>query len=90
MFKIFLTKNEEGQVVKASLGFNGEELLNMLPEELIDAVVFTAWESQEVNEFLNSSNVIHLIAQKVVDVTGMNEEEKMKEFEEITETNFFE
>lgn len=96
MFKIFFeTKFGESKdgstplALHGSFAMNGEELLGILPDELHDAIIFTAWESQDVNNFFNRDNIIYLVAQKIKDVTGLTEDEKRKELDEVCGSNFF-
>lgn len=90
MFKAFVNRNETTQDGKhsydVSLGINGEDLLWMMPMSLQEVIQET--EDEEVKDCFSKHNIVYLVAQKVVDITNLNDEEKKQELMEIVEKNF--
>jgi hypothetical protein len=93
MFKAFITRNEvttDGkQSYEVSVAINGEELFNMMPEALQNEILDLIDQDEEIKDMFKRSFAFQIIAQKVVDITNMNNEEYQIELDEVSATSFF-
>lgn len=92
LFSKLGTNAETGEkdVMKAKVGMNGENLLELLPDSVQEAIMeLIEGGDEDAKTFFKKSNLIYLAADDVVDCTFMTASDRMRELDKAVVPDFF-